>query len=98
MPEVTEVLERDAKLFFRVLDTLGREFTFSFEEEETNEYCIKHVYLPPDTSWNVEIFQEMIDVREHVSEHFDNLHYELCDASFDLKQVRYAPENPLEEP
>lgn len=95
MPEVTEVLEHDGRLFFKVLDTLGREFTFSFEEESENAYAVYRVYLPNNIAWNVAVFQEMVDVRDHVVEHFDNLHYELADGSFDLDQIRYYRRNPL---
>ena len=84
-------------MLFRVLDTLGREFMFSFEEEMSNEYAVYRVYLPDDITWNVAVFQEMVDVRDHVVEHFDNLHYELSDGSFDLDQIRYYGQNPLQD-
>lgn len=97
VPEVTEVLEHDGVLFFKVLDTLGREFTFSFEERAENEYAVHRVYLPDGITWNVSVFQEMVDVRDHVTEHFENLHYELGDGSFDLDQIRYYGQDPLPE-
>lgn len=97
MTEVTEVIEND-DLYVKALDNVGREFTFRFEEEnDGEEHRMYRVYLPEDCEWNVAVFQELVDVRDEVVGHFGNLYYEPHEGAFELSQVRYHHQNPLQQ-
>lgn len=88
MPEVTDIEEVDGLYKLLVLDTLGHEFAVYFTESSGNDgYKIAKVRLPDGPEWNVDVFQEMIGVRDEAVEYLEDNGYPVPDASFDLSQV-----------
>lgn len=94
MPEVTDIEEADGLYRLSVLDTLGHEFAVYFAGDTDDEYRIASIRLPEDAEWNVDIFQEMIGVRDEAVEYFEDNSYSVPDAGFDLDQVTPYDDDP----
>lgn len=98
MPEVQSTQKQDETLFVHARDSLGRIFTFQFIFSSGVECSLSAIYLPDGVSWNLEVFQEMVDVRDVVSDFLkNNQEYVLEDAQFELNEVFSAEENPMRE-
>lgn len=98
MPEVRSTQKDDELLYVLARDSLGRIFTFQFVLNDNFECTLTAIYLPNTVSWNVEVFQEMVDVRDVVSEFIENnQEYSLEDAQFELNEVFTADKNPIDE-
>ena len=94
MPEVIAIEDVDGLYRLRVLDTIGDEFAIYFSEAKDGDYRIALVRLPEDVDWNVDVFQEMIGVRDEAVEYFERNGYTVPDASFDLNQVTPYDDDP----
>lgn len=77
----------------RVLDTLGREFSVYYTVSDTG-YSLDTIRLPNGLTWTVELFQEMIDVRDETVDFLESQDSVVEDATFDLKNVVHYDHDP----
>lgn len=66
--KVSEISENEeGSLTITVLDSFGDEYLVQLERESGHLYSLRRIVLPDD-EWNVDVFQEVIEVREEALE------------------------------